>query len=99
VCGRELPVIDAVAPDYADTVRFIAVAGQSDLGATRAKADELLLNVDWGLDDSIWDLYGVRGQPVSFLITGDDVIVGNWFGAAGEETLREALDGLVAVGA
>lgn len=94
-----MPVIDAVAPDYADTVRFIAVAGRSDLGSTQAKADELLANVDWGLDESIWDLYGVRGQPVSFLITGNDVIVGNWPGAAGEDALREALDGLVALGA
>ena len=75
------------------------MAGQSDLGATRAEADKLLANVDWGLDDSVWDLYGVRGQPVSFLITGNDIIVGNWFGAAGEDKLRTALDGLVALGA
>ncbi len=94
-----MPVIDEIAPEYADTVRIIAVAGQSDLGATRAEADKLLANVDWGLDDSVWDLYGVRGQPVSFLITGNDIIVGNWFGAAGEDKLRTALDGLVALGA
>jgi len=94
-----LPVIDAVAPDYSDTVRIIAVAGQSDLDATRAKADELLANVEWGLDESIWDLYGVRGQPVSFLITGNDVQVANWFGAVGEDALRAALDELVALGA
>ena len=93
-----MPVVDAVAPDYADTVRFIAVAGQSDLGSTEARANELLMNTDWGLDDSIWDLYGVRGQPVSFLITGNDVVAGNWFGAAGEEDLRTALDELVALG-
>jgi hypothetical protein len=94
-----LPVINAVAPDYADSVRFIAVAGRSDLPATKARADELLSNVDWGLDESVWNLYGVRGQPVSFLITGNDIEVGNWFGAAGEETLRAALDELVALGA
>ena len=94
-----MPVIDAVAPDYADRVRFIAVAGRSDLAATQARADELLSNTEWGLDESIWDLYGVRGQPVSFLITGNDVVVGNWFGAAGEDALREALDELVALGA
>ncbi|MEA2023417.1 MAG: hypothetical protein U9N79_03895, partial [Actinomycetota bacterium] len=72
--------MDAIQPDYADDVRFIAVAGQSDLNATKARADELLANTEWGLDDSIWDLYSVRGQPVSFLITGNDVIVNNWFG-------------------
>ncbi len=94
-----MPVIDTVAPDYADTVRFIAVAGQSGYDAAAARAEELLSNTEWGLDDSIWDLYGVRGQPVSFLITGSDVVVGNWFGAAGEEELRKALDELVALGA
>jgi len=94
-----LPVIDAVAPDYEDSVRFIAVAGQSDLASTKAQADQLLSNVKWGLDETVWNLYGVRGQPVSFLITGNDIEVGNWFGAAGEETLRAALDELVALGA
>ena len=94
-----MPVIDAVAPDYADTVRFIAVAGQSDLEATRAEAEKLLSNVEWGLDDSVWDLYGVRGQPVSYLITGNDIQVANWCGAAGEDALRAALDELVALGA
>ena len=94
-----MPVVDAVEPDYADTVQFIAVAGQAGFTETKARADELLSNTAWGLDESIWDLYGVRGQPVSFLITGSDVVVGNWFGAAGEEALREALDELVALGA
>ena len=88
-----------MAPDYADSVRFIAVAGQSDLASTKAQADQLLSNVNWGLDESVWNLYGVRGQPVSFLITGNDIEVDNWFGAAGEETLRAALDELVALGA
>ena len=94
-----MPVVDAVAPDYEDAVRFIAIGGRSDFDKTKSRADELLSNVDWGMDDSIWDLYGVRGQPVSFLITGNDVIVGNWFGAAGEVRLREALDELVALDA
>ena len=94
-----MPVIDAVAPDYADSVRFLAVAGQSDLASTKAQADQLLSNVNWSLDESVWGLYGVRGQPVSFLITGNDIEVGNWFGAVGEETLRAALDELVALGA
>ena len=43
-------------------------------------------------------MYEVFGQPVSFLITSDDIIVGNWFGAAGEDDLRAALDYLVSVG-
>ena len=93
-----MPVVDAVQPDYADDVQFIAVAGQAGFEATKDVADELLSNTDWGLDDSVWDLYGVRGQPVSYLITGSDVIVGNWFGATGEAELRKALDELAALG-
>ena len=38
------------------------------------------------------------GQPVSFLVTGDDVIVGGWYGGIGEEELREQLDALAAIG-
>ena len=56
-------------------------------------------NLSWGLDESIWDLYGIPGQPASVLITGNEVIVDGWFGAVGEERLRSALDRLVALSA
>ncbi len=60
---------------------------------TEARAAELLSdNVAWGLDDSIWDLYDILGQPASVTITGDDIVVDNWYGALGEEGLREQLD-------
>jgi hypothetical protein len=90
-------VIDAVASDYQDNVTFIAVAGRSDLEPTAARAGELLDNVPWGLDDSIWDLYGILGQPASVIITGDDIIVNDWYGGLGEEGLREQLDLLVGI--
>lgn len=93
-----MPVIDEVAADYEDQVRFLAVAGSSSLEATADAAETLFSRLDWGLDESIWDLYGIPGQPASVLITGNDVIVAQWFGAAGEEMLREALDALVAAG-
>ena len=91
-----MPVIDTVAPDYADSVRFIAVAGRSGYDKTAARAQELFSELEWGLDDSIWDLYGIPGQPASALITGIDLVVDGWFGAAGEEDLRAALALLVA---
>lgn len=93
-----MPVIDQVAADYEDQVRFLAVAGRSSYEATEERAGTLFSRLDWGLDESIWDLYGIPGQPASVLITGNDVIVDQWFGAAGGEMLREALDNLVAVG-
>jgi hypothetical protein len=97
VCRRELPVIDEVADDYIDEVTFLAVAGRGDLGATREEAARLFSdNIMWGLDDGIWDLYGVPGQPETVLIV-DGVIVDGWFGALGDSELRERLDNLVSI--
>jgi hypothetical protein len=93
-----LPVVDNVASDYQDSVRFIAVAGRSDYDATADRASQLFSNLDWGLDESIWDLYGVPGQPASVLITGNDIVVDGWFGEVGEDALRASLDQLVAYG-
>lgn len=47
----------------------------------------------WGLDESIWDLYGIVGQPATVLIK-DGVIIDRWYGAVGEAELRVRLDGL-----
>ena len=91
-----MPVIDRVARDYLDEVRFIAVAGRSDLSTTRARAEELFHSLDWGLDDSLWELYNVPYQPYSVLISGNDVVVAEWFGAVDEAELRSELDRLVA---
>jgi len=91
-----LPVIDRVAADYEDEVRFLAVAGRSTLDETAERAAQWFARLDWGLDEAVWDLYEIPGQPASVLISGDDVIVDSWFGAAGEPELRAALDRLVA---
>jgi thioredoxin-like negative regulator of GroEL len=92
-----LPVVDEVANDYVDDVTFLAVAGRGDLGATQEEAARLFSdNINWGLDDSIWDLYGVPGQPATVLIV-DGVVVDGWFGALGVNALRERLDNLVAL--
>ena len=86
-------MIDAVASDYQDIIKFVAVAGRSDLEPTARRAEELLTdNVAWGLDESVWGLYEILGQPASVMITGDDIIVEGWYGAVGEEELRNRLD-------
>lgn len=67
------------------------------MARTSQSADELFSeNLAWGLDDRIWDLYGVPGQPATILIT-NGVIVDQWFGAATEDFLRERLDRLVSL--
>lgn len=92
-----MPVVDEVANDYVDDIAFLAVAGRGDLGATTEEAARLFTdNLMWGLDDSIWDLYGIPGQPASILIT-DGVVVDAWFGAIGERELREKLDTMLSL--
>lgn len=94
-----MPVVDEVSADYQDEVAFLAVAGKSDLSPTADVAGRLLTdNVPWGLDDSIWDLYGVPGQPATVLIA-QGVIVDMWFGAQSDEFLRERIDNLITLGA
>ena len=91
-------MIDAVASDYQDTIKFVAVAGRSDLASSAQRASELITdNVVWGLDESIWELYDILGQPASVMITGDDIIVDSWYGVLGEEALREQLDLLASI--
>jgi len=94
-----LPVVDEVAADYQDDVRFVAVAGRAGLDETAERADELFSLLDWGLDDAIWDLYGVPYQPVTFLITGSDVVADTWAGPLEADDIRSRLDALVALGA
>jgi len=87
-----LPVVDEVSNEYLEDITFLAIAGRSNPGASEKAAVELFSdNLLWGYDESIWDLYGVPGQPASVLIQ-DGVIVDVWFGAIGDEALREKLD-------
>jgi hypothetical protein len=57
----------------------------------------LTSNVAWGLDESIWDLYGVLGQPASVMISGDDIVVDSWYGVLGEEELRKKFELLAGI--
>lgn len=100
MCSRELPVIDAVASDYQDSITFVAVAGRSSADASARRVGDWFSpeRILWGYDDDLWPTYEVFGQPVSYLISSDDVIVGGWYGAVGEAALREQLDALVAIG-
>jgi hypothetical protein len=93
-----LPVVADIAGDYDGEVVFLGVAGRADFGETEARAQELFQDrLIWGLDDAIWELYGVPYQPVTFLITGNDVVVDSWPGILDETEIRNRLDALVAV--
>lgn len=76
------------------------MAGRSSFEASQAKVGEFFSpdRMLWGYSDDLWSTYEVFGQPVSFIVSSDDVIVGQWFGAATETELRAAFDYLVDVG-
>lgn len=81
-------------------MEFLAVAGRSDLDSTTSRAAELFGDaLLWGLDDSVWDLYNIPYQPVTVLITGNDIVVDSWPGVLDEADIRSRLDALVALGA
>ena len=74
----------------------MAVGGRSDLGSTADAAERLFSeNLLWGLDESIWDLYGARYQPITVTITADGRVADTWYGVAGADAMREAIDGLL----
>lgn len=92
-----MPVIDEVANDYLDDVEFLAIAWRSDLNRAQERADELFSdNLKWGIDENVFELYGVRGQPTS-VIVAQGIVVDAWFGAVGEAELRRRLDAVVSL--
>ncbi len=92
-----MPVIDEVANDYLDDVEFLAIAWKSDFNRAQERADELFSdNLKWGIDEKVFELYGVPGQPAS-VIVAQGIVVDAWFGAVGEDELRRRLDAVVAL--
>ena len=53
-------------------------------------------HVYWGYDESIWEAYGVFGQPTTILINADRSFAGEIeFGFAGEDGVRNNVDRLL----
>ena len=98
-----MPVVDKLAAEYSDRVEFVAVAWQSTLDKTAARAAELMPSgaIQWGLDEqqAVFATYGIGSQPWTVLISGSDVEVQRWPGARSEGEIRQALDDLIALGA
>lgn len=92
--------MDAVASDYLDDITFLAIAGSSTPEKSAARVGDWFDpdRVLWTYSDDLWNLYLVGYQPVSVLVSSDDVIVERWFGAVGETELRAALDRLREIG-
>lgn len=98
-CRRELAVVDRLAAEFSDRVEFVAVAGDSELEATRRQADRLFVSglVKWGVDPDreIFDLYDIPYPPVTVLIADDGTVVDAWDGLRPETELRLAIESLI----
>jgi len=94
-----LPVIEAIAPDYVDDVTFLAVAWKGTLEDTRDEAARLIPsgNVKWGLDadEEVFGLYGVPYQPVTVLVTHDNIVKTSWPGVLSEAEIRAEIESLI----
>lgn len=101
VCRRDLPAIDAVAPEYDGEVGFLAVAGLGSPEAAAERATEYFTSgvVDWGYDTSgtLWELFGASGTPTNVLLAADGTVLAFQPGALPDDK-RAVLDELVARG-
>jgi len=102
-CRLELPEIEKLAKEYADTpgVEVIAVSLDASPPAAKEVAAELdpALRVYWG-DGTITSTYGISGIPAT-LVIGKDGVVRRVFSGYSEEMtgeIRALLDGLLAEG-
>ena len=83
--------------EYSDRVAFIAPAWKASFEATAQQAAQLLPSgeVRWGLDETIFERYGVPYQPATVLIGADGTVVESWLGARGEAAMRDSIEALI----
>jgi thioredoxin-like negative regulator of GroEL len=56
------------------------------------KVDFVYIDREDPLNTEVVQQFGVRYQPVFFLLASDGTVVQEWAGYPGEDTLRETLD-------
>lgn len=98
ICRGEAPEIADVASRYADQVTLFGVAGRGELDAmadfVSDTGTEAITHVA-DLDGSIWNSYGIYGQP-AFAFIDDDGTVEVFVGSMGGDALAERVDALIA---
>ena len=84
-CRAEMPAIDAAASRHPG-IRFIGVAVQDDPTAATSFAQEVGVSYDLAIDtkEIVSDSYPSFGLPVSYLISGDGIILGKVIGEVDE---------------
>ena len=98
ICRSEAPEIADVASRYSDQVTLFGVAGRGELDAmadfVSDTGTEAITHVA-DLDGSIWNSYGIYGQP-AFAFIDDDGSVEVFIGSMGGDALAERIDALIA---
>ncbi len=100
-----MPALDEISADYVEDVTFLAVAKpQATTYEKTAERAPVLMpsgRIAWGYDPDyeVWDLFGVRNQPSTVLITARGEIVDFWFGELGAAETRARIDRLVELSA
>ncbi len=91
-CRREFPAIDAAAARHPGTY-FIGVAVQDDPVAAENFAEEMGVSFPLAIDESgsVENAYPAFGLPVSFIISGDGVILRQLFGEVDEAMIDAEL--------
>jgi cytochrome c biogenesis protein CcmG, thiol:disulfide interchange protein DsbE len=97
-CKDEAPFLAEAAKRYGDRVAFIGVNIKDARSDALGFAEEQGLSYDHVRDEdgSIYDDYGLTGQPESFFIDPDGVIVEHVPGPLFERDLYRLLDRIVA---
>jgi cytochrome c biogenesis protein CcmG/thiol:disulfide interchange protein DsbE len=95
-CKAEAPLLKAAADKYADEVKFIGVDVRD------ARSDAVRFAAEEGLDyphlrdedREIYEDFGLTGQPETFFVDAQGVIVEHVAGELNEQTLTALLEGL-----
>lgn len=96
-CKDEAPLLARASRMYEDEIVFVGVNIRDSRDDAIAFVDEYDLDYQHVRDESldIYDDYGLTGQPESFFIDDEGVVVEHIPGALSEESLFELLDILV----
>ena len=97
-CKEEAPLLREAARLYGDDIQFVGV------NIKDARTDALAWVDEWDLDfphvqdgdRALYNEYGLTGQPETFFIDGDGIVVEHIAGPITEGSLRQMLDVLLA---
>ena len=97
-CRDEAPMLSAAEERYGDRINFLGINIRDGLDNARAFADERGLNYTHvrDPDQSIYDDFGLTGQPETYFLDDEGVVVEHVPGPLTEDKLFTLLDSLAA---